>query len=217
MSKRTVIVSGGMLEEEFALPIVQSEETEYIIGVDKGLLFLYKHGIAPDYIVGDFDSAPEDVVKYYKESSNIPIREFNSVKDASDTENAIRLCLDLRRKNIWILGATGARADHLWANIQCLKIAKESGAEAVILDSYNRIRLIDGDIVLKKEEVYGKYFSLFPLGGTICDFNIIGAKYPLSHHMLEPYDSLCVSNEFVEDKVEITFPFGDVILMETRD
>ena len=35
--------------------------------------------------------------------------------------------------------------------------------------------------------------------------------------MLEPYDSLCVSNEFVEDKVEITFPFGDVILMETRD
>ena len=96
MSKRTVIVSGGMLEEEFALPIVQSEETEYIIGVDKGLLFLYKHGIAPDYIVGDFDSAPEDVVKYYKESSNIPIREFNSVKDASDTENAIRLCLDLQ-------------------------------------------------------------------------------------------------------------------------
>lgn len=217
MNRRTVIVSGGMLEEDFVLPILQSEETEYIVGVDKGLLFLYKHGIVPDYIVGDFDSAPADVVKYYKEDANIPIREFNSVKDATDTENALRLCLDLRRKNIWILGATGARADHLWANIQCLKIAKEAGAEAFILDSYNKIRLIDGDIVLKKEEAYGKYFSLFPLGGTVCDFNITGARYPLSHHTLEPYDSLCVSNEFVEDEVEITFPFGDVILMETRD
>ena len=48
MSKRTVIVSGGMLEEEFALPILQSEETEFVIGVDKGVEFLYKHGIKPD-------------------------------------------------------------------------------------------------------------------------------------------------------------------------
>lgn len=217
MNKRTVIVSGGVLEEGFVLPILQGEETEYIVGVDRGLLFLYKHGIKPDYIVGDFDSAPKDVVKYYKEDTNIPIREFNPVKDATDTENALRLCLDLRRKNIWILGATGARIDHLWANIQCLKIAKEAGAEAVILDSRNRIRLLDDSIVLNKEEAYGKYFSLFPLGGTICDFNITGAKYPLNHHTLEPYDSLCVSNEFVEDEVEITFPFGEVILMETRD
>ncbi len=39
----------------------------------------------------------------------------------------------------------------------------------------------------------------------------------LTHHLLNPYDSLCVSNEFAEDRVEIEFPFGDVILMETRD
>ena len=54
MSKRTVIVSGGILEKEFVLPILQSEETEFIIGVDKGLQFLYENEIKPDYIVGDF-------------------------------------------------------------------------------------------------------------------------------------------------------------------
>lgn len=59
MSKRTVIVSGGILEKEFVLPILQSEETEFIIGVDKGLQFLYENGIKPDYIVGDFDSVQE--------------------------------------------------------------------------------------------------------------------------------------------------------------
>ena len=36
MNKRTVIVSGGMLEEEFVLPVLKSEETEFIIAVDKG-------------------------------------------------------------------------------------------------------------------------------------------------------------------------------------
>lgn len=217
MNKHTVIVSGGMLEEEFVLPILQSEETEYIIGVDKGLLFLSKHGIEPDYIVGDFDSAPKAVVDYYKENTSIPIREFNPVKNATDTENAIRLCLDLRRKDIWILGATGARIDHLWANVQSLKIARDAGTEAVILDSHNRIRLLDESTVLKREEAYGKYLSFFPLGGSVCDFSITGAKYPLSHHTLTPYDSLCVSNEYAEDEVRVTFPLGNVILMETRD
>ena len=43
MSKRTVIVSGGMLEKDFALPIIKSEDTEFVIGVDRGLKFLYDH------------------------------------------------------------------------------------------------------------------------------------------------------------------------------
>ena len=61
MSKKTVIVSGGMLEEDFVLPILKSEETEFVIGVDKGLEFLYKHEIKPDYIVGDFDSVSRNL------------------------------------------------------------------------------------------------------------------------------------------------------------
>ena len=99
MSKRTVIVSGGMLEEDFVLPILKSEETEFVIGVDKGLEFLYKHEIKPDYIVGDFDSVSHELVDYYREELNVPIREFNPVKDASDTEIALRLCLGLNRKS----------------------------------------------------------------------------------------------------------------------
>ncbi len=56
MSKQTVIVSGGMVEKDFALSILKSEETEFVIGVDRGLVFLYDNEIKPDYIVGDFDS-----------------------------------------------------------------------------------------------------------------------------------------------------------------
>lgn len=217
MSKYTVIVSGGMLEEAFVLPILKSEETEFIIGVDKGLKFLYDHDILPNYIVGDFDSASQELVEYYRTKTHIPIRQFSPVKDASDTEIAIRLCLDLRRKHILILGATGNRLDHLWANVQCLKIALDAGVQAEILDSYNRIRLLGGDTVLKRAEAYGPYFSVFPLGSPVSDFNLAGAKYPLSHHMLSSSGSLCVSNEFAGDEVNISFPYGEVILMETRD
>ena len=57
MNKKIVIISGGELEEEFVLSILEKEENQYVIGVDKGMEFLYSHQILPNYIVGDFDSS----------------------------------------------------------------------------------------------------------------------------------------------------------------
>ena len=93
----------------------------------------------------------------------------------------------------------------------------KAGIDARILDEQNRIRLIKGEITLKRTEAYGPYFSVFPLGDKIYGFNITGARYPLKDHTLTPYDSLCVSNQFAEDEVRISAPDGVVILMETRD
>ena len=220
MEKYTVIVSGGMLEEGFAMNILRSEKAEFIIAADSGLLFLYQHQIRPNYIVGDFDSAPRKVVEYYQQETNIPIRRFDPVKDFSDTELALKLCLNLGRKNIIILGGTGSRIDHIWANVQMLKIALDAGVDARLLDSHNRIRLLNKGVVLNKKDAFGSYFSVFPLGGEVEDFSIKGAKYPLHNHTLVPFDSLCVSNEFAEEQVEISFlelEKNVVVLMETRD
>ena len=216
MNKKIVIVSGGELNEEFTLSVLR-EEAGCVIGVDRGMEFLYHHQIMPSYIVGDFDSVDQMIATYYRDETDVPIREFNPVKDASDTEIAIRLAMTLGCKEMIILGATGGRIDHLWANIQSLAIPFQAGVEAQILDPQNRIRLIDGDTVIKKDEAYGPFFSVFPLGAEVYHFNIEGAKYPLTDHTLSPYDSLCVSNEFDADEVEIDFPLGEIVLMETRD
>ena len=87
MNKKIVIISGGELEEEFVLSILEKEENQYVIGVDKGMEFLYSHQILPNYIVGDFDSVKKEIGDYYRNETDVPIREFNPVKDASDTEN----------------------------------------------------------------------------------------------------------------------------------
>lgn len=217
MSKKAVIISGGTLYEDLVLETIQEEDSPCIIGVDKGVEFLYKHKIVPSYIVGDFDSLSEKIVEYYKNETHVSVREYNPVKDASDTEIAVRLAITLGCEKMVILGATGNRVDHLWANIQTLMIPFKAKVEAVILDPMNRIRLIGGETHLKKEEAFGTYFSVFPLGGTVYELNIKGAKYPLADHTLTPYDSLCVSNQIEEDEVVIDFSSGVVILMETRD
>ena len=119
MSK-TVIISGGMLDEGFAEKVLEANPEAYIIAVDKGLEYLYNHKIEPQYIVGDFDSIDPKVIDYYRKETNIPIREYNPVKDATDTEIALRLGITLGSKEIILLGATGGRIDHLWANVQTL-------------------------------------------------------------------------------------------------
>lgn len=216
MSKSVVIISGGTLDTAFTKAVLEKEDC-YIVGVDKGIGFLYEEHITPDYIVGDFDSIDPEIVRYYKEETNIPIREFNPVKDATDTEIALRLAMSIGGKEILILGATGRRLDHLWANVQILMIAYRAGVRATILDPYNKIYLIDGETHLKKSEIYGQYFSIFPLGESVLGLDITGAKYPLKDHALTAYDSLCVSNQIAGEEAVITFPMGIVILMETRD
>ena len=83
MNKCAVIITGGLLEERVVLSAIEAEDAPYIIGVDRGVKFLYEHNIIPDYIVGDFDSLAEEIVDYYRNKTEVPVREYNPVKDAS--------------------------------------------------------------------------------------------------------------------------------------
>ena len=47
MSKQTVIVSGGMVEKDFALSILKAKKLNLLSGVDRGLVFLYDNEIKP--------------------------------------------------------------------------------------------------------------------------------------------------------------------------
>ncbi len=216
MSK-AIIISGGELVEGFVEKVLSENEGASIVGVDKGVEYLYHHQIKPNYIVGDFDSIAPEIIKYYKTETNVAIREYNPIKDESDTEMAIRIAITIGSTEIYILGATGGRIDHLWANIQSLSIACKFNVRAYILDPQNRIFVTDKPCQLKKSEAYGKYLSVFSLSGDIFDFNMKGTKWPLEHHVLKPTDSLTVSNRFEDEIVEIDFIGGTIVVMETRD
>ena len=217
MNKKCVIVSGGSINDSFAMQMIDNIKPDCVIGVDSGLNFLYRNQVVPTHIVGDFDSVSPEVIAHYKSMENIPIREFNPVKDATDTEIAVCLAVELGVNELFLLGATGTRLDHVMANVQILKIALDQGIKAYMLDECNRISAWEKEIRLCESERFGKYFSLFPLGGDVSDVSIKGAKYPLEHYRMSPFESRCVSNEFKDEEVIITFPKGTIVLMETRD
>ena len=216
---RTVIISGGRIERDFALSFLENETFEQFIAVDNGLRFCYDNQIKPTWIVGDFDTAAPELVEYYQTQTDIPIRRFNPVKDSTDSQIAIELALELGSSEITLLGGTGTRMDHVLGNIQSLMLAKKKGVSCVILDEYNRIQLIDGETRLKKSEQYGKYVSLLPLTTEVTGVDLTGFKFNLTGYTFTSTGSagLGVSNEIIEDIAEIRVKSGIFVLIESRD
>lgn len=215
---KTLIVTGGNIEKDFALSFIGKLKPDYVIGVDKGLQFCYENNFYPDYIVGDFDSLPSHILDWYKEKSSIPIREYNPVKDATDTMIGLEKAMDMGSSEIWIVGATGTRLDHVLCNMQILKNAWLQKIPTYIVDKYNKITIpVEKKFVVNKREQYGEYTSFFPLEATVENLCLRGFKYPLENYQLVNQAGLGVSNEIIDEIAEVSYTNGILVMIQSKD
>jgi thiamine pyrophosphokinase len=212
-----VIVSGGSIEDAFACQVLDTGHYDVCIAADSGMEFFYRNGKKPNVIVGDFDSVQDEALSYFRSLPDIVFHELNPVKDDTDTEFAIRLAIDLGAESITLLGATGTRLDHVLGNIELLGIGLEQRIEMCILDSHNRIRMINHGITMERNRQYGRYVSLIPYSEKVEQLTLKGFKYPLRDFTLRGFCSLGVSNEIVEEKAEILFERGILLVIESGD
>ena len=84
-----------------------------------------------------------NVLEEYRKKG-IPLREFPTRKDYTDTHLAVKYAVDLKPQKVTILGATGTRYDHALANISLLAFLKDNGIEAKIVDVHNEIEMLHG-------------------------------------------------------------------------
>lgn len=211
-----LIVCGGEIDGDFAERLIMSSGFEVIIAADRGMDFLYEHKITPDIIVGDFDSVKNEALSYFKEKGMSDIHVLNPEKDDTDSECALQIALDHGADHIIIIGATGTRIDHVLGNISLLGKAMSEGKMAELLDTHNRIRMIDNELEIEKNKQYGKYVSIIP----VCKNNKItleGFKYPLKDYTFEGFNTLGISNEIVDDIAKITVNEGLYIVIESKD
>ena len=135
-NKRILIISGGYIDEDFLKSLLDKEKYSLIIAADRGLLSADRLNARPDYIVGDFDSVPKEILSKYK-AEEIPIETFPRMKDKTDTHIAFDMALTHNPWSIDLVGATGSRLDHTISNIDLLMLAENQGICASILDSNN--------------------------------------------------------------------------------
>lgn len=210
---KAVIISGGK-EPSKALLFKEIKDADIIIGADKGCEILYKYDIAPDYILGDFDSANEDIINSIEEKALKKIK-FKREKDYTDTEIAYNLAVEKGANEIILLGATGTRYDHSLSNLGLMLRGLKKSIEVKVIDDNNYIFLTDKSITLKGNK--GDIISFQAYCDEVKNFNISGAKYNLTNFNLKLGDSITTSNEFLEEEIKITFDSGIVMILYTND
>ena len=214
---RVVIISGGHIDDAFAIDWLEKNKYDCMIAADSGMNFLHRNGIVPDIIAGDFDSAKAESVAYFQGLNNVQVIKLNPIKDDTDTEFVIREAIRRGATEITVLGATGTRLDHVLANVNLLGLGLEEGVSIQLVDKYNRIRMISDMIEITKKEQFGDYVSVLPVKGNAKGVTLEGMKYPLKDADVSCFSSLCVSNEIKETVANISVKQGVLLVIESRD
>jgi thiamine pyrophosphokinase len=220
----TIIISGGSLSKAFALDFLEKNKRSgqaggtRLVAADRGYEFFLEAGITPDLAVGDFDSLSDEGRETLAKAEGTEVVRLKPEKDDSDTQSALNCAIRQGARNIAILGATGNRQDHMLANLGLFLLAREQGAQVTLVDPWNYMTLVPGDMILKREEQFGRYVSFFPLGGDVEGLTLTGFKYKLRGYRLRTVDSgLTVSNEIVEESARITYDKGTLLMIMSRD
>lgn len=165
-------------------------------------------------LMGDFDSINKDVYEFFLKN-NTTIIQYPKEKDYTDSFLALDKAIEYKPDEIVILGATGTRLDHTMGNMGLLLKCLKTGVKAYIKDNNNVIMLCSKNSIIKKENK--KYFSLLAYGESVENLTIKGAKYELVNYNLELGQSICVSNEFKEDEINISFDSGLILVILSKD
>ncbi len=184
----------------------------YLIGADRGALYLTDSGYRVDLAVGDFDSVNEDEMERISANSGNVLK-HPPEKDDTDLELAVKKALDMEG-SITILGGTGSRMDQTFSAVDLLMICREKGREACIIDRNNRIRLITGRHVVRRSSY--PYVSLYPFGEKEVTVSLSGFKYSGDNIVLKRGSSLGISNEIAGEEGVIKTD-GILYLFESRD
>ncbi|MBQ9983134.1 MAG: thiamine diphosphokinase [Lachnospiraceae bacterium] len=224
--KHVLIITGGHLNIEFAKAYCKTLSYDKVFAVDKGLEYCQELDLIPDYIIGDFDTVRREVLQYYerkiqKQELSAILQRHPEKKDATDTELAVTLAVEQEAEYITLLGATGSRLDHVFANIFLLKMAISKGVVMEIADETNRIQILEGNsrshCSICKSQQHGTYISLVPLTEQVEGVTIEGVEYPLTDATIYQMSSYTISNQITADKVDVSIKKGTILVVESRD
>ena len=199
MGRCVIFCAGGF--EKLALPI---EKDDYILAADGGFSHLQKLDLAPNGILGDFDS-----LGYVPESAQV----FPVEKDDTDSMLAVRKGLELGYREFILYGALdGPRLDHTIANLQTLLFLEGQGAKGTLVGLKYLITTVKNG-VLKLPKAEAGIVSVFCLGQKAKGVTIRGLQYELENGSLESGFPLGVSNHFVGKEASVAVEDGTLIVM----
>ena len=187
-----------------------------VVAADGGAVSLDRLGRAPDRLVGDLDSIPEELLARLV-GADVVIERHPADKEASDTELAIEAALVAGATQIVLLGATGgARLDHELANVLLLADPALAGRDVRIVHGPTTVRVLHDGGRLTLDGVAGDLVTLLPVGGDATGVGIDGVRWPLAGATLNVGRSRGLSNEVTTPPASVSLERGTLLVVEHR-
>lgn len=181
-------------------------DDDIIIAADGGYDSLLENGYLPDLLIGDFDSIRAEI------PSDINIIRHPKEKDETDMFLAYGEGVKLGYTEFVMLGATGGRLDHTYANLSLLLYAKERGHNVTVMDEHGIILCLKNEAIALAGNK-GATFSVFAMDGVATGVSIKCAKYEADDVTLSPSFPLGVSNEFTDGDARISVENGTLLVI----
>ena len=176
---------------------------------DGGYANAVSAGLAPDYLIGDWDSGR-------KPELDVPCVTLPVEKDVTDLQAAMDQALSLGIRELLLCGCTGGRLDHTASNLVLLEWIARRGGSAVMADGDNEARFLENGALTLADRPHYHYLSLIPLDKTVKGVTLRGVKYPLEGAELTRGDTLTVSNEPAAPVMEIAVGAGAVLVIRSQ-
>ena len=210
------IVGAALCDEVRFVP----EAEDYVIAADGGLRYLEAAGIRADMVVGDFDT-----LGYEPDHDNV-IR-LQREKDWTDTFVAMEKGVELGYQIFVFYGCLGGKIEHTMANLQHLAWLSQRGLQGWMTDGRCWLTAISeflddgsgskpdgssacGRLVLPARPA--GMVSVFCHSDRAEGVTIQGLKYTLQDAELTNGFPLGVSNEFVDERAEISVKKGTLLV-----
>ncbi len=188
------------------------KDGDLVVAADAGYLNAKKCGVAPDLLLGDFDSfdLPDDL------SDKTEVIQFPTEKDDTDTQLAVRAALQRGANEIVIIGGLDGRLDHTLSVLAILEDLDARHIHALVTSGMNRARFLRNNSTLIPKSHF-RYLSLIAADPTVKGVTVEGCKYPLQKAKLSRRNQYAISNELVGNCALIDVRRGGVWVIESLD
>ena len=164
--------------------------------------------LMPDVLIADFDTLSREEV----DSEKVEIITFGTEKDYTDGFLAIKIIAERGYNDVDIYGAYGGRPDMAESNYFLLVYALSKGVKARFCGKMQTYLCTDS---FNKSLPKGSTVSVVPFSDELHILYTKGLKYALAGYTMKKIDGvdssdyiMGVSNESIEDRVEIAFGSG---------
>ena len=199
MNKCYIVGAGDFYGE------IAPDPSDFVIAADGGYNEIIQHGARCDLLIGDFDSI--DAVP-----SGVEVLRFPVEKDDTDTFLAYREGVRRGYTDFVLLGGTGGRLDHTYANLSLLLFAKKNG-HSIILEGKEERAFVIKDEKVSFIHPRGRHVSIFAVGGVAKSVTVKGLKYTLDGYDLTPEFPLTTSNLSLGSEAEVSVKNGALLIM----